>query len=324
MDYLHSVCPKCGQKFNENDDIVVCPECGTPEHRSCYLEEGNCVNLSLHGTDFSWQPQIDNSEIISDIPNDSAKDSSATAPVCPVCGFTLDPMLPLCPQCGHRLTEGSEKEALRRAQEKFFEADFDGIKVKEAVAYIGSMAPIYLRRFANMQQSNKRVSWNWGAAIFGPFWCFYRGLHKIGLLLLALTFCMSIATTSPEEIAAMRTALDGIKAVQNYEASPQEVLEQTQAMLLEADSSQSELSLFLSYGFSLAKSICLALFADSLYRKKLVSDVKKIKSNNLQVSETGLMAQIVKKGKPKYTPVILGLALYYILQFAAIFILTAI
>ena len=81
MDYLHSVCPKCGQKFNENDDIVVCPECGTPEHRSCYLEEGNCVNLSLHGTDFSWQPQIDNSEIISDIPNDSAKDSSATAPV---------------------------------------------------------------------------------------------------------------------------------------------------------------------------------------------------------------------------------------------------
>ena len=33
-NYLGSKCIMCGQEFKENDDIVVCPDCGTPYHRA--------------------------------------------------------------------------------------------------------------------------------------------------------------------------------------------------------------------------------------------------------------------------------------------------
>ncbi len=33
------ICPVCMKKFTETDDIAVCPECGTPHHRECYLKK---------------------------------------------------------------------------------------------------------------------------------------------------------------------------------------------------------------------------------------------------------------------------------------------
>ena len=35
-DYKGNTCPVCKQKFKEADDIVVCPDCGTPYHRECW------------------------------------------------------------------------------------------------------------------------------------------------------------------------------------------------------------------------------------------------------------------------------------------------
>ena len=31
--YNNCVCPVCKKQFEDGDDIVVCPECGTPHHR---------------------------------------------------------------------------------------------------------------------------------------------------------------------------------------------------------------------------------------------------------------------------------------------------
>ena len=31
MDYRGQHCPICGKEFCDGDDIVVCPECGTPK-----------------------------------------------------------------------------------------------------------------------------------------------------------------------------------------------------------------------------------------------------------------------------------------------------
>ena len=40
MRFENQVCPVCEEKFKENDEIVVCPECGTPHHRDCYNNLG--------------------------------------------------------------------------------------------------------------------------------------------------------------------------------------------------------------------------------------------------------------------------------------------
>ena len=33
MKYTGIPCAACGKKFTAEDDVVVCPECGTPHHR---------------------------------------------------------------------------------------------------------------------------------------------------------------------------------------------------------------------------------------------------------------------------------------------------
>ncbi len=47
------ICPVCMKKFTENDNIAVCPECGTPHHRECCLKIGKCALEEMHG-DYEW------------------------------------------------------------------------------------------------------------------------------------------------------------------------------------------------------------------------------------------------------------------------------
>lgn len=83
MKYTNSVCDGCGLPLREDDDIVVCPECGTPQHRECYKKENCCVNKHRHGEDFEW------------------KSDSAPAPIqAHTESKTEEEMLP-CPSCGH-------------------------------------------------------------------------------------------------------------------------------------------------------------------------------------------------------------------------------
>lgn len=56
FNYKNQTCPVCGETFKENDDIVVCPDCGTPYHRRCWAKNGGCVNADKHGTGFEWKP----------------------------------------------------------------------------------------------------------------------------------------------------------------------------------------------------------------------------------------------------------------------------
>ena len=47
-------CPVCNRPFGEDDDIVVCPECGTPHHRECWQLVGHCVNKGLHKAQYNY------------------------------------------------------------------------------------------------------------------------------------------------------------------------------------------------------------------------------------------------------------------------------
>ena len=56
-DYVGCVCSVCNKPFAAGDDIVVCPECGTPYHRACYQAAGGCVHEAQHAEGYAWQPQ---------------------------------------------------------------------------------------------------------------------------------------------------------------------------------------------------------------------------------------------------------------------------
>lgn len=56
MDYTSEKCAGCGVKFSEGDDVVVCPECGSPHHRSCFMSAGECAHAAQHGS-YIWTPE---------------------------------------------------------------------------------------------------------------------------------------------------------------------------------------------------------------------------------------------------------------------------
>ena len=55
MDFYKYKCPVCNKQFKEGDDIVVCPECGTPHHRECYEQEEHCFYQDKHSQNFSFE-----------------------------------------------------------------------------------------------------------------------------------------------------------------------------------------------------------------------------------------------------------------------------
>ena len=66
QSFFGSLCPYCGEKFAEGDDIVVCPECGTPHHRECYKENSACANEAKHSENYEWKAAFD--AVLLDVP----------------------------------------------------------------------------------------------------------------------------------------------------------------------------------------------------------------------------------------------------------------
>lgn len=131
--YIGQQCTSCHELFNKNDDIVVCPDCGSPYHRECYKNEGKCLNVELHEKGTEWQPEKREPIIHNNVSNTAseithspvtennaddrlenvkpADESSGVASyqeeytknICPVCGNQNRPNDDFCLKCGYRL-----------------------------------------------------------------------------------------------------------------------------------------------------------------------------------------------------------------------------
>lgn len=95
MNYTGNICPGCNDTFKEDDDIVVCPECGTPQHRECYEKENCCVNSHLHSEAYKWEG-IEKVKPVS-------QPKADTIP-CPNCGIDNPRGSQVCRNCGMKFT----------------------------------------------------------------------------------------------------------------------------------------------------------------------------------------------------------------------------
>lgn len=85
-------CLSCGTAFTAEDDVVVCPDCGTPYHRACFEKEGRCINDELHEKGGTWQPAFERAETASDEPVRCARCGQENPPTglfCNRCGMPL-------------------------------------------------------------------------------------------------------------------------------------------------------------------------------------------------------------------------------------------
>ena len=207
--YYGCPCEGCGKPLTLKDDIVVCPDCGAPYHRTCYEKLGLCIHTPAHGAGYEWKFPYPESELRT----------------CPSCGERTLRSEENCRCCGAKLPpEGSTPEPGDRAEEEgtfdysslyrqyqesgsaadpakqMYQAAFgkeemlDGISCKDWSAYIGPAAPAYLASYGQMQLRHNKASISFSALLFGPFYFFYRKAWKPAFAFLAAELLLAAPT----------------------------------------------------------------------------------------------------------------------------------
>lgn len=200
QNFFGNPCPYCGKKFAEGDDIVVCPECGTPHHRDCYKEHSACANEEKHSETFEWRgtavPPVHKTE--------PAAHNGETV-VCEHCGRENPGEFHYCRGCGAPIGESPVRpepekasyDEFQRERERIFtesfSSDFGGISPKEAAVFVRSNVGYFLPRFAAFSKGAK-FDTNFSAFIFSYFYLFYRKMYGLGLAVFAATMILSIPT----------------------------------------------------------------------------------------------------------------------------------
>ena len=155
--YEGLTCPVCGRLFLAGDDIVVCPECGLPHHRECWLTENRCAMADAHGTDHQWT-------------------RPTTPPVAPTAP----------PQYAPPVQEYTPAYAPNPIAENHpQEQHIDGVALSDLTAVVGSNTRYYLPRFFRLAEY-RSGGWNWAAFLLGHWWLIYRKQYKLGIFLFAI------------------------------------------------------------------------------------------------------------------------------------------
>lgn len=295
MRYNNVSCPGCGVGFAESDDIVVCPHCGTPQHRACWKEAGGCVNGSLHREGFEWKAPAQPTE-----EKDESAASQGLPPItCPTCGRKNPPGTKQCPGCGQKYTlfgynvfdaynkieqeeqlkksyssqnnQGEDDNAAHAPHAEAAEGEaIDGASRDDISEYVRVNHQAYLRKFGK-----KKLTFNWAALLFGPYWFFYRKLIKPGIVFLTLNLLVSVVFAQP----MARFSESYYTLAQQFRQAAGEA-QQTEVLNKLLSLGDSFLPTMLTMlAIMLAVRLVCALLADRLYRKKVTGDIKKLRKN---------------------------------------------
>ena len=94
--YYGCPCEGCGEPLTLKDDIVVCPDCGAPYHRTCYEKLGRCIHSPAHAAGYEWHFPYQDAELRT----------------CPSCGERTLRSEETCRCCGAALPPTSSTAAL--------------------------------------------------------------------------------------------------------------------------------------------------------------------------------------------------------------------
>ena len=90
--YYGCPCEGCGKPLTLQDDIVVCPDCGAPYHRTCYEKMGLCIHAPAHGAGYEWKFPYQDAQLRT-CPTCGER-TLRSENVCRCCGAALPPESP--------------------------------------------------------------------------------------------------------------------------------------------------------------------------------------------------------------------------------------
>lgn len=206
-------CPVCGEELSAQNDIVVCPDCGTPHHRECWKRIGHCAHEELHRSSVPTES--------SEAPTESAEteapapssENEAAPKICPICHTENDATASFCNSCGAPLRTGYTSAPMPTFQMLFDplggvnpDEEIDGVSAGELAHVVGSNSAYYIPRFQAISKKRKTFSLNFTALLFDIPWLFSRKmiLPAIGVLI------MELALAAPTIWAVIHTNMAGV------------------------------------------------------------------------------------------------------------------
>ena len=99
---------------------------------------------------------------------------------CPKCGKRHNESDKFCSSCGFSLFSREEnKENLGNTSVAY---------ENEMSNFIGYNADIYIVKFERLRSNETTSSWNWASFFNVAYWCFYRKMYGLGVIVLGINF----------------------------------------------------------------------------------------------------------------------------------------
>ncbi len=319
MNYIEMKCEICDKDFVDGDDIVVCPECGTPMHRACYFETNVCPNAEKHNDGFVYKPteKISLHKVDGGL-DEKAKRRPAQSPstlkICSVCGGKNRKGAHFCDNCGAAFLENTYDIDFNNNEnidlndpEQFMtfminqaadippNTEYDEhVTAGDLACFIALNTPYYLRAFRRIKEGAKKF--NFSAAIFSGVWFIYRKLYKVGALLLSievLLYSLKIYFTQTLSLEVMNKLLATIGLTASQ--IPQLTMEQYMQLSVEMQKLpfNEQLLMFVPTILLIMQLVLMFVsggIANKLYYKRCVEKIGEVKKlaceQSLSPSET--------------------------------------
>ena len=260
MNFIGERCVCCGEIFTDGDDVVVCPECGSPHHRECYKKENRCANIALHGTGEKWKRVVV-----------EEKTETEEKIECPVCKFPNNPTdAEKCIVCGAELNSDEshengvpDNEDIHLNHNTGFNPDEDmgGATLREISMFVGTNTFYYIPVFKRMKDIGSKISFNFSCFIFPSF---YFANRKMWLWAIIYTF-ISVLLNLPASVMIMAESGVFTENMLNFIYENQGLIESLESIC--------------GWGSWLIR-LMLCLFANWIYFRFALKNLKRIKMHS--------------------------------------------
>lgn len=282
FSYTGEECIVCRQKFTDKDDIVSCPECGTPYHRSCWNEKGECVNYALHESGSSWMAESGKT-------NKAAV--SGVRKVCPDCSFINSEDASQCRNCGAEL-ENRECRTIDLSDQKVVRIELDadadyfgmnpmeimdestGITIGEMADYAKHNKLFYMLTFRRLKNSAVKFSLNLIAFLFPEIYFAGRKMYLQALIVFLVRFLLGIPLNI-FKCANMSEIMSESFPLYMVPKETAELMKNFEQFWTEHSFSQSVINF--TYALGIAVNVVIGLFANELYFRHTLKKLKKLR-----------------------------------------------
>ena len=283
--YIGASCPICKKEFTESDDIVVCPDCGAPYHRSCIHTVGGCILEDLHREHKSWEPpksQTQQEDPFFQEPPHRCKNCGAVNPpgslFCEICGTPLNAPENVSfngsrPFGASPFSERNENQPnedyLRYGYNPFTtpfggldaEEEIEDVPVKELAIYVKENTHYFLPRFKTIFHRQKGLPINWCSFLLGYYYLLYRKLWAAAIIVFVLSTLLGLPSLLFSLDSVFYSLTNGVSLLETLELDEYKMI---------------QLVNFCSF-LSILLRVALGFFTNKIYMDRSIKNIKQLR-----------------------------------------------